>query len=135
MNANSPREILGLFVLRWGGSSRRFRRAKFGHLIRLALRQSTFSRWRRLTKNAPPRGVTVCSHNTIVGTVRPLLQSNRTVQKRTITATKTAGDEPPPYDVKIKFRAETGRRGRRPLRQRKRKPHGYAQNSPFSQNR
>ena len=43
-------------------------------------------------------GVAVCSRNTIVGTVRPLLQSNRTVQKRTITA-KNESKSPSPKSI------------------------------------
>ena len=127
-----------------------------------------------LQEKSRPHGVAVCSQNTNVGVVRPLLQSNRATRKQTITATKggrlpqprrrtphpscltaihllplekaheesgnladthkihrflktgrdrrprrskkqtitstkTAGDEPPPYDVKINFRDETGR--------------------------
>ena len=69
------------------------------------------------TKIPKPHGSAVCSHNTIVGT--GVLDGPK---KQTITATKggdyrnqIGGRRAPALRCKIKFRNETGRRGRRPL--------------------
>ena len=141
------------------------------HLIRLALRQSTFPTGEGLRRKRKPHGAAVYSHNTPVG-VDVLGNPKKTNDYR-----NRNGGRPPPYDKENENlavrrcvrthpslppwgRCRTYVRRMRcskfvPRKRRtphpscltaihlphggrltkKRKPRGYAQNSPFSQNR